>query len=262
MVHRCRLRQHHERARRPVQVHRPDWPRSSSTHRAMSATSPRNIHNANCLPVLKFPFPSFASIGERSGRPADFARNAHVQSAAAQDVDRGSWQGPPLDCNIWFVGTVRPRPVCPWATIAPPADGHLTASLGGRQSFSWSAGLPQRSQDRGGRFLSSGATVVRYRFGSGGQKDGGQKNGDQLRERREPSYLFVVPGFCLFSSGFWSSGLFSGPGFRRRTNKLSSRGRSGAYESRKANMRPRSAAASGSAVGRGRAQPLQRRPMV
>jgi hypothetical protein len=24
--------------------------------------------------------------------------------------------------------------------------------------------------------------------------------------------FFVIPGFCLFSSGFWSSGLFSGPG--------------------------------------------------
>jgi len=34
--------------------------------------------------------------------------NGHVQSAAAQDVDRGSWLGPPLDCNILFVATGGP----------------------------------------------------------------------------------------------------------------------------------------------------------
>ena len=45
--------------------------------------------------------------------------NGQVQSAAAQDVDRGSWLGPPLDCNILFVATVRLRTVCPWATVAP-----------------------------------------------------------------------------------------------------------------------------------------------
>ena len=57
---------------------------------------------------------------------ANAAPNDHVQSAAAQDVDHGSWLGPPLDCNSLFVGTARPRPVCPRATVAPPADGHLT----------------------------------------------------------------------------------------------------------------------------------------
>ncbi len=33
--------------------------------------------------------------------------------------------------------------------------------------------------------------------------------------------FLVVLGFCVLSSGFWSSGLFSGPGFRRRTSGIS-----------------------------------------
>jgi hypothetical protein len=85
----------------------------------------------------------------------------------------------------------------PWATIARPTDGHLTATLSGRQSFSWNLGRRQRRQDRGGRFLASGATVVGHRFGSGGQKDRGQKNGDQVSDGSEPSF-FCRPGFlCL-----------------------------------------------------------------
>jgi hypothetical protein len=79
--------------------------------------------------------------------------------------------------------TVRGRPSPLRPTVILPhrqADGNL---------FSWSAGLPQRSQDEGGRFVLRRATVVRYRLGSGGQKDGGQKNRNQLRERRELSHF-------------------------------------------------------------------------
>ena len=123
--------------------------------------------------------------------------NAHVQSAAAQDVDRGSWQGPPLDCNIWFVGPARPRPVCPWPTVAPPADGHLTASLGGRQSFFGApvcrSGARTRADVlslRGPRSSGIGSAAV-------GKKMEGRKMGTSSRERREQSH-FCRPGFLFF----------------------------------------------------------------
>jgi hypothetical protein len=122
-----------------------------------------------------------------TARAASLTPNDHVQSAAAQDVDRGSWLGPPLDCNTLFVGTLRPRPICPRATVARPAAGHLTASHGGQQSF-----LGRRSAGtepgRGRTFrFAGGPQFVRYRFGSGGQKDRGQKNGDKVSDGREPS---------------------------------------------------------------------------
>jgi len=123
--------------------------------------------------------------------------NAHVQSAAAQDVDPGSWQGPPLDCNIWFVGPARPRPVCPRATIAPPADGHLTASPDGRQSFF----LEQRSAAAEAR---TGADVLFLRgpqssgIGSAavGKEMGGRKMGTGSTSGGSHP-IFCRPGFLF-----------------------------------------------------------------
>ena len=52
-----------------------------------------------------------------------------------------------------------------------------------------------------------------------GKKMEGKKWGPAQRAEGAIPF-FVVPGFCFFRSGFWSSGLFSGPGFRRRTTAL------------------------------------------
>jgi len=100
-----------------------------------------------------------------------FAGIAHVQSAAAQDVDRGSWLGPPRDCNSLFVATVRPRPVSPWAAIAPPADGHLTASPSGRQSFFLERRFAAAESGRGRTFCFVGGHCRQAPVRQRGQKD-------------------------------------------------------------------------------------------
>ena len=150
-------------------------------------------------------------------------RNDHVQSAAAQDVDRGSWLGPPLDCNILFVAPVRPRPVCPWATIARPADGHLTASPGGRQSFFGAPVCRSGARTRADVLFLRGPQSSGIGSAAVGKKMEGRKMGTSSESGGSHPF-FVVPGFCVFSSGFWSSGLFSGPGCLA-TNDQGNRGR-------------------------------------
>ena len=80
--------------------------------------------------------PGTGPSGQRSfQRPRGLRTNDHDDGAAVIHASHTARSHPPLPSIVLFVRTVRPRPVRRWATIAHPADGHLTARRKRRQSF-------------------------------------------------------------------------------------------------------------------------------